>query len=89
MRGTNTAGRAMHGMLAVFNECQVLVSGEDIKYKIGQKAKNGGTLGVNIHVVGQTKDSRAKAEVCGAGPVRVVVRWPSVGVSCWSRSGSW
>ena len=40
------AGRAMHGMLAVFNEYQVLVAGEDIRYKMGQKAKNGGTLGV-------------------------------------------
>jgi site-specific DNA recombinase len=40
------AGRAMHGMIAVFNEYQVLVSGEDIKYKMGQKAKNGGTLGI-------------------------------------------
>jgi site-specific DNA recombinase len=40
------AGRAMHGIIAVFNEYQVLVSGEDIKYKMGQKAKNGGTLGV-------------------------------------------
>jgi len=39
------AGRAMHGMIAVFNEYQVRVSGEDIKYKMGQKAKNGGTLG--------------------------------------------
>ncbi|MGH3566362.1 MAG: recombinase family protein [Pseudonocardia sp.] len=40
------AGRAMHGMIAVFNEYQVLVSGEDIRYKMGQKAKNGGTLGI-------------------------------------------
>ena len=40
------AGRAMHGMLAVFNEYQVLVSGEDIKYKMGQKARSGGTLGI-------------------------------------------
>ncbi|MGH3702643.1 MAG: recombinase family protein [Pseudonocardiaceae bacterium] len=40
------AGRAMHGMLAVFNEYQVLVSGEDIKYKMGQKACSGGTLGI-------------------------------------------
>ncbi len=39
-------GRAMHGMIAVFNEYQVLVSGEDIKYKMGQKAKNGGTIGI-------------------------------------------
>jgi site-specific DNA recombinase len=40
------AGRAMHGMIAVFNEYQILVSGEGIKYKMGQKAKNGGTLDV-------------------------------------------
>jgi site-specific DNA recombinase len=40
------AGKAMHGMIAVFNEYQVLVQGEDIKYKMGQKAKQGGTLGV-------------------------------------------
>ncbi len=33
-------------MLAVFNEYQVLVSGEDIKYKMGQKARSGGTLGI-------------------------------------------
>jgi site-specific DNA recombinase len=39
-------GKAMHGMIAVFNEYQVLVQGEDIKYKMGQKAKQGGTLGV-------------------------------------------
>jgi site-specific DNA recombinase len=40
------AGRAMHGMIAVFNEYQVLVSGEDIRYKMGQKVKNGGSVGV-------------------------------------------
>jgi DNA invertase Pin-like site-specific DNA recombinase len=40
------AGRAMHGMLAVFNEYQVTASGLDIKYKMGQKViKHGGTLG--------------------------------------------
>ncbi len=38
------AGRMMHGMLAVINEYQVNQSGEDIKYKMGQKAKNGGTI---------------------------------------------
>ncbi len=38
------AGRMMHGMLAVINEYQVTQSGEDIKYKMGQKAKNGGTI---------------------------------------------
>jgi DNA invertase Pin-like site-specific DNA recombinase len=40
------AGRAMHGMLAVFNQYQVDVSGEDIKYKMGQKVTvHGGTIG--------------------------------------------
>ena len=38
------AGRMMHGMLAVINEYQITQSGEDIKYKMGQKAKNGGTI---------------------------------------------
>ena len=38
------AGQAMHGMIAVFNEYQVRVSGEDIKYKMGQKAMKGGTV---------------------------------------------
>ena len=41
-----SAGRMLHGMLAVFNEYQVTQSGEDIKYKMGQKAKNGGTISV-------------------------------------------
>ena len=40
------AGKAMHGMIAVFNEYQVLVQGEDIKYKMGQKVKQGGTITV-------------------------------------------
>ena len=59
------AGRAMHGMIAVFNEYQVLVSGEDIKYKMGQKAKNGGTLGVakigyqNVRVNYEGREVRA------------------------------
>jgi DNA invertase Pin-like site-specific DNA recombinase len=40
------AGKAMHGMLAVFNQYQVDVSGEDIKYKMGQKViAHGGTIG--------------------------------------------
>lgn len=40
------AGRAMHGMLAVFNQYQVDVSGEDISYKMGQKVTaHGGTVG--------------------------------------------
>ncbi len=41
---TTPAGRAMHGMIAVFNEYQVGVSGEDIKVKMAHKAKTGGTL---------------------------------------------
>ncbi|MBV9011129.1 MAG: recombinase family protein [Pseudonocardiales bacterium] len=59
------AGRAMHGMIAVFNEYQVLVSGEDIKYKMGQKAKNGGTLGVakigykNVRITYEGREVRA------------------------------
>jgi site-specific DNA recombinase len=40
------AGKAMHGMIAVFNEYQVLVQGEDIRYKMGQKVKQGGTITV-------------------------------------------
>jgi site-specific DNA recombinase len=38
------AGRAMHGMVAVFNEYQLLVQGEDVKFKMGQKVRNGGTV---------------------------------------------
>jgi site-specific DNA recombinase len=40
------AGKAMHGMLAVFNQYQVDVSGEDISYKMSQKVTaHGGTVG--------------------------------------------
>src|SRR5947199_10144962 len=35
----------MHGILATFNEYQSRQSGADIAYKMGQKARNGGTLG--------------------------------------------
>ncbi len=38
-------GRAMHGMTAVFNEFRSAEDGEDIRYKMGEKAKRGGTLG--------------------------------------------
>ena len=38
-------GRMLHGMLAVINEYASNQSGEDIRYKMGQKAKNGGTIG--------------------------------------------
>ena len=37
-------GRMLHGMLAVINEYASSQSGEDVKYKMGQKAKNGGTI---------------------------------------------
>ncbi|KPI28063.1 Resolvase domain-containing protein [Actinobacteria bacterium OK074] len=37
-------GRMLHGMLAVINEYSSNQSAEDIKYKMGQKAKNGGTI---------------------------------------------
>jgi site-specific DNA recombinase len=38
-------GQLMQGMLAVFNEYQSRESGADIAYKMGEKAKRGGTLG--------------------------------------------
>ncbi len=37
-------GRMLHGMLAVINEYASTQSAEDVKYKMGQKAKNGGTI---------------------------------------------
>jgi site-specific DNA recombinase len=39
------AGQLMHGILAAFNEYRSNADGADIRYKMGQKAKNGGTLG--------------------------------------------
>jgi site-specific DNA recombinase len=42
--GSPTA-EAMHGMLAVFNQLRSDMDGADIAYKMGEKAKNGGTLG--------------------------------------------
>ena len=38
-------GQLMHGLLAAFNEYRSAKDGADISYKMGQKAKNGGTLG--------------------------------------------
>ena len=38
-------GQLMHGILATFNEYQSRQSGVDISHKMGQKARNGGTLG--------------------------------------------
>lgn len=38
-------GQLMHGILAAFNEYRSAEDGADIKYKMRQKAINGGTLG--------------------------------------------
>jgi len=38
-------GQLMHGILASFNEFRSAEDGADIRYKMGQKAKSGGTLG--------------------------------------------
>ncbi len=38
------AGQLMHGIPAVFNEYRSNADGADISYKMGQKARNGGTL---------------------------------------------
>lgn len=37
-------GRMLHGMLALINEYASSQSAEDVRYKMGQKAKNGGTI---------------------------------------------
>lgn len=38
-------GQLMHGILSAFNEYRSREDGADISYKMGQKAKSGGTLG--------------------------------------------
>ncbi len=38
-------GQLMHGMLAAFNEYRSAEDGADIRYKMAEKAKRGGTLG--------------------------------------------
>ena len=38
-------GQLMHGILAAFNEFRSAEDGADIRYKMGEKAKSGGTLG--------------------------------------------
>lgn len=42
--GDGYLGDAMQGILAIFNELQVRMSGEDIKTKMANKARNGGTV---------------------------------------------
>ena len=39
-------GQLMHGILAAFNEYRSREDGADIAYKMGEKAKKGGTLGI-------------------------------------------
>ena len=39
------AGQLMHGILTAFHEYRSNADGADIRYKMGQKAKNGGTVG--------------------------------------------
>lgn len=39
-------GQLMHGILAAFNEYRSAKDGADIAYKMGEKAKKGGTLGL-------------------------------------------
>ncbi|MFL6072786.1 MAG: recombinase family protein [Mycobacteriales bacterium] len=43
IQGDKPSDRAMENMIAVFNEFRSLVDGEDIKYKMNEKAKSGGT----------------------------------------------
>jgi site-specific DNA recombinase len=38
------AGQLMHGILAAFNEYRSNADGADIRYKMGQKVRNGGTV---------------------------------------------
>jgi len=42
---SSPVGQLMHGILAAFNEYRSKEDGADIAYKMGQKAKSGGTLG--------------------------------------------
>ncbi|WP_285702202.1 recombinase family protein, partial [Actinomadura sp. NBRC 104412] len=42
--GDGYLGDAMQGILAIFNELQVRMSGDDIKTKMANKARNGGTI---------------------------------------------
>ena len=39
------AGQLMHGILAAFKEYRSNADGADIRYKMGQKIKNGGSVG--------------------------------------------
>ncbi|MFV2195049.1 recombinase family protein [Nocardiopsis sp. LOL_012] len=43
--GEGYLGDAMQGIMAIFNELQVRSNGEDVKTKMANKARNGGTVG--------------------------------------------
>lgn len=43
--GDGYLGDAMQGIMAIFNELQVRSNGEDVKVKMANKARNGGTVG--------------------------------------------
>ena len=43
--GDGYLGDAMQGIMAIFNELQVRSNGEDVKTKMANKARNGGTVG--------------------------------------------
>ena len=44
--GDGYLGDAMQGIMAIFNELQVRSNGEDVKVKMPNKARNGGTVGL-------------------------------------------
>ncbi|MEV0772767.1 recombinase family protein [Nocardia salmonicida] len=66
-------GQLMHGILAAFNEYRSRKDGADVAYKMGEKAKKGGTLGQAplgyLNVMLQTEDGR-KIRTVEIDPVR-------------------
>jgi DNA invertase Pin-like site-specific DNA recombinase len=46
IHGGTPTDNAMHGMLAVFNQFRSEIDGADIAYKMGEKVKNGGSVGL-------------------------------------------
>ena len=69
-------GQLMHGILASFNEFRSAEDGADIRYKMGEKARKGGTLGraklgyLERHrPVRRSRGSHGRRR-CGTGPVR-------------------
>jgi site-specific DNA recombinase len=62
--GDGYLGDAMQGIMAIFNELQVRSNGEDVKTKMANKARNGGTVGrapldyLNVGDVSQGREFR-------------------------------